>query len=120
MAHQATVSSNRAAGREAAEPGRHRLRPGLELAEVAGADDDAALERRQRSPVTRNSRAITAATIHAGRTSPTSMISAAITRSLSATGSRMRPRSEVRLFRRAHQPSTQSVAIATAKTAVAQ
>ncbi len=44
MAHQATTSSNAPPGREAAEGGRDRLRPGLELAEVAGADDDAALE----------------------------------------------------------------------------
>jgi hypothetical protein len=74
----------------------------------------------RRRPVTRNSRAITAATIQAGSTRPTSMISVAMTRSLSATGSRRRPKSDVRPVRRAHQPSTQSVVIATAKRAVAQ
>ena len=36
-----------ARGREPAGRGGDRLRPGLELAEVAGGDDDAALERRQ-------------------------------------------------------------------------
>ena len=38
--------SPRAGGREAAEPGGDRLRPRLELPEVARGEDDAALDRR--------------------------------------------------------------------------
>jgi hypothetical protein len=67
----------------------------------------------------RNSRATMAATIQAGKTRSTSMMRAPRTRILSAAGSSNRPRFDgaVRL---AHQPSSVSVAIATAKTAVAQ
>src|SRR6266545_3934110 len=45
-----------------------------------------------RRPERRNSRATIAATIHAGRTRPTTMIKVAMTSSLSATGSSRRPR----------------------------
>ena len=62
-----------------------------------------------------------AATIHAGATpSPISITSAAITSTLSAIGSSREPKAEVWFQRRASQPSTWSVAIATANTAVAQ
>jgi hypothetical protein len=61
-----------------------------------------------------------ATTIQAGKTRSTSMTSAAMTSSLSATGSSKRPRLDDRAVRRAYQPSSQSVAIATAKSAVAQ
>ena len=75
----------------------------------------------RRSPETSSSRATISATIQPGKTpSPTSRIITVRTRSLSATGSRSEPSADVRPLRRARRPSNQSVAMATANTAVAQ
>ena len=60
------------------------------------------------------------ATIQAGNASPISMISAARTSTLSAIGSSSVPSGDESPTRRAHQPSSQSVAMATQNTAVPQ
>jgi len=67
------------------------------------------------------SRTTIAAIIQAGTTrSPTSMIIAPSTSTLSAIGSSSEPSGDVRPWLRASRPSNQSVVIATQKTAVAQ
>ena len=68
-----------------------------------------------RSPVTMNSRAMTTmATQAATRPRCTSITSAAITMSLSASGSRNLPITVTRFLRRASHPSRKSVAPVTA------
>ena len=70
-----------------------------------------------RRPVTMNSRAMIAMTTHAcTRPRCTSITSAAITISLSASGSRNFPITVTRFRRRATQPSRKSVALVTAYT----
>ena len=74
-----------------------------------------------RRPEIRSSRATIAATIHAGQTpSSISITSTARTSTLSAIGSSSEPSCEVTPRLRAIRPSSQSVAIATQKMAVAQ
>ena len=119
-AHQRDVVVQAPAAAKPADRGRTACAQVFSLPRSRG-DHDAALDRRQAEPGDQELAGDDRATIHAGRDALVDQhTSTARTRILSAIGSSSEPSDEVWFRRRASQPSTWSVAIATRKRAVAQ